>query len=83
MIITFSRKPSARFTEHVRSALVFDEDWTFLAEALDAKVRAERLIEYMKTCAKNEGYISADIVSYILTGLDFDAFKAEITKKPN
>jgi hypothetical protein len=83
MIITFSRKPSTRFTERVRAALVFDEDWTFLAEALDAKVRAGKLIEYMKTCAQNGSYISDDIVSYIMCGQDFDAFAKEITKKEN
>lgn len=83
MIITYSRRPSDRFVERARAALVFDEDWTFLSEALDAKNKAERLMEYMKTCAQNEAYISADIVSYIFTGLDFDTFKAEITKKQN
>ena len=83
MIITFSRKPSTRFTERVRAALVFDEDWTFLAEALDAKVRAGKLIEYMKTCAQNGSHISADIVTFIMCGLDFDAFTNEITKKEN
>lgn len=83
MIITFSRKPSTRFTERVRAALVYDEDWTFLAEALDAKTRAQRLVDYMKTCAQNGSYISDDIVSYIMCGQDFDAFKKEITKKEN
>lgn len=83
MIITYSRRPSSRFIERARAALVFDEDWTFLSEALDAKTRAERLMEYMKTCAKDGSYLSADIVSYIMCGKDFDGFADEITKKQN
>lgn len=81
MIITYSRRPSARFIERARAALVFDEDWTFLSEALDAKTKAERLMEYMKTCAKDDSYLSADIVSYIMCGTDFDSFKNQVNKK--
>lgn len=83
MIITFSRKPSTRFTERVRAALVFDEDWTFLAEALDAKVRAGKLVAYLKHCAESGTYPTADVIAYILTDADFDSFKAEVTKKQN
>lgn len=81
MIIMYTRKPTQRFTERVNTLMLHDQDWCYLAEAVDAKNKCEALMAYMKQCAEHSDYLSTDVVSYIMTGKDFDGFKREVRKE--
>lgn len=81
MIATYNRMPSERFIERARAALVFDEDWCYLSECIDAKNRAGRLMAYIKRCAETDTYPSADVIAYIMCDCDYDNYKLQINKK--
>lgn len=80
MIIMYTRKPTQRFTERVNTLMLHDQDWSYLAEAVDAKNKCEAVMKYLTEAAKRGYPISEDIISFLMTGMDWYSFCQE-TKK--
>lgn len=53
----------------------------WLQEAIDAKGRIREAAAYMESSVKDHGYFSNDTLCYILFGIDFDAFEAQVRPK--
>ena len=81
MIITYSRKPTQRFTERVNTLMLYEQDWSYLVEAVDAKNKCEAVMKYLADTAKRESAISEDIITYLMTGMSWYDFCTEMQKK--
>ena len=68
--------PTLGFTEKIIKGAGTGQNAEWLAECIDAHTRLHNAIQYMTESVKDHESYSADILMYILLGMDFDTFES-------